>query len=472
LARAIGLDVTDGGVLGLAEGGAILGPSPGYALVDGHEPRFGREALRGARLRPRYVSSDYWHRLDPSPLGPPFAVGLTAADLVHAHLESLWTQAGGGAGEVVLAAPGVYTEKQLGLLLGIAQALDMPVGGIVDCALAVASAGYPGEQLVFVDLGLHRVLVTEVRQGETLARERVAGIDGWGSDEVTDSLARRLAEAFVRATRFDPLHAAETEQVLFDRLPGWIEEVEKRERATVALSVSGREHTLELVRAELESWSKRFVEEIVQQVSLLKRPGRSASVVVSGRAAGLPGLVSRLAAVRGVEVALAPVQAAAAGALRERETIVTPGGALRLVTALPRREMSSDADDAIIRAGRRAPAAAALSARRPSHVLVGAEARAIGPDPLVIGTAPPAGSRGLRLRGDTAGISRSHCRLFDAGGEVVVEDLSTWGTFVNDERVTGRAVVGTGDRVRLGSPGIELLLIAVGAEDGEPRGED
>jgi pSer/pThr/pTyr-binding forkhead associated (FHA) protein len=44
----------------------------------------------------------------------------------------------------------------------------------------------------------------------------------------------------------------------------------------------------------------------------------------------------------------------------------------------------------------------------------------------------------------------------------VVEDLSTWGTFVNGERVAGRAVLAAGDRVRVGSPGIELVLIASG----------
>jgi pSer/pThr/pTyr-binding forkhead associated (FHA) protein len=43
-----------------------------------------------------------------------------------------------------------------------------------------------------------------------------------------------------------------------------------------------------------------------------------------------------------------------------------------------------------------------------------------------------------------------------------VEDLSTWGTFVNGERVSGRAVLAPGDRVRVGSPGVELLLIASG----------
>ncbi len=45
----------------------------------------------------------------------------------------------------------------------------------------------------------------------------------------------------------------------------------------------------------------------------------------------------------------------------------------------------------------------------------------------------------------------------------MLEDLSKYGTFLNGERVVGRVVVAPGDRVRVGSPGRELLLIA--AED-------
>jgi pSer/pThr/pTyr-binding forkhead associated (FHA) protein len=92
-------------------------------------------------------------------------------------------------------------------------------------------------------------------------------------------------------------------------------------------------------------------------------------------------------------------------------------------------------------------------------VLLGSTARAIDQEPLVLGTAPPSPGRGLRVEGDTAGVSRAHCRLFESAGEVVIEDLSTWGTYVNGERVAGRAVLATGDRIRMGSPGVELLLI-------------
>jgi pSer/pThr/pTyr-binding forkhead associated (FHA) protein len=53
---------------------------------------------------------------------------------------------------------------------------------------------------------------------------------------------------------------------------------------------------------------------------------------------------------------------------------------------------------------------------------------------------------------DAALVSRVHCRLLtDARGDLSVEDLdSTNGTFVNDQRVSGRAALSPGDRLRVG----------------------
>ena len=462
MSRALALDLSDASLLGLSEGGAVLGPSPGMALVEGETPLFGEDARGRSRLRPRLVVTDAWARLGTEPLGTPFPDGLSRADLVHGHLESLWKRARGGTSEVVLAVPGVHGEAPLGLLLGIAEALGMPVVGMVDAALAAAAAGFPGERLLHVDLGLRHAAVTEMRQGRELVRERVARIDRWGQDEVEDAEMRGAAAAFVRQSRFDPLHDAATEQALFDRLPAGLATLAKDGRAALSLPAAGREAAVELRREEAEEWTAAYASELSQQLSLLKRAGEPTTVLVSAHAARLPGLIERIAAIRGVEVVLLPVQAAAAGALRERAAVRSSGGAVRFVTRLPRPEAPEGTvgGDAILVPPRPAAEPVAGPGRRPTHVLLGCEARAITLEPLVLGTAPPEGARALRLSGDTAGVSRAHCRLFESGGAVVLEDLSTWGTFVNGERVPGRAVVAAGDRIRVGSPGLELLLVA------------
>jgi hypothetical protein len=461
--RALGLEAGDAGLLAVGEGGFVLGPSPAVAIVEPGRVRYGAEALSGCRLLPRQVASGFWARLDDLPLGPPFPGELRSADLVHGHLESLWAGAHPRASEVLLAVSGGYDERQLGLLLGVAQALALPVTGLVDAALAAASSGFAGERLLHVELGQRRALVTEIRQGASLVRERVARIERWGRDEVADAQMRGAAELFVRQARFDPLHDAATEQALFDRLPGWLAALERSDSLAVALPAGGRQVESELTRDEAEAWTARFAEELRQQVSVLKHAGEPTTVLVSAHAARLPGLVGRLRAVRGVEVALLPVHAAAAGALRGREAVRSAPGALRFVTRLPRPQApeGSIGGEAVVLppAPRPAPVPAG---RKPTHLLQGDVAHPITAEPLVVGTAPPADARGLRLSGETAGVSRAHCRLFESAGEAVVEDLSTWGTFVNGERVRGRAVLAAGDRIRVGSPGIELRLIASG----------
>ena len=69
--------------------------------------------------------------------------------------------------------PGFRTERQLGILLGIARSLEMPVVGLVDSALAVAQ-GQPFATCIHLDVHLHRAVATSVRRvhGE-LVRDRV-----------------------------------------------------------------------------------------------------------------------------------------------------------------------------------------------------------------------------------------------------------------------------------------------------------
>ena len=204
MAHALGLEVGDTGLIGVAEGGALFGPSPAIAIVEAGRLRFGEEALAACRLLPRRVASDFWARLDGKPLGAQFPVELRAADLVHGHLETLWAKAGARTSEVLLAVSGGYDERQLGVLVGIAQALGIPVSGVVDSAVAAASAGFAGERVLHVELGQRRAVVSEIRQGASLVRERVAAIDRWGADEIVDAEVHGAAEVFVEQGALRP----------------------------------------------------------------------------------------------------------------------------------------------------------------------------------------------------------------------------------------------------------------------------
>jgi len=99
-----------------------------------------------------------------------------------------------------------------------------------------------------------------------------------------------------------------------------------------------------------------------------------------------------------------------------------------------------------------------------SHVLYQGRAFALGSTPLVVGRgADPDAGIGIALPEGLAGISRRHCTFVREGEQLVLVDHSAFGTFVNGARVAERTRVRAGDRVRIGEPGVELALIAVGA---------
>jgi serine phosphatase RsbU (regulator of sigma subunit) len=76
---------------------------------------------------------------------------------------------------------------------------------------------------------------------------------------------------------------------------------------------------------------------------------------------------------------------------------------------------------------------------------------ALGDEPVVIGRSEPAGV----LIADSL-VSRSHCRIGVVMGEVFVTDLgSSNGTFVGNRRVEGTALVGPGERLRIGTHFLE-----------------
>jgi hypothetical protein len=325
----LALEIHDAGLFAVP-GGAE--PEPGYALLDGNDLAVGLAALDRARLRPRQVHHRFWHDLDVGPLGRPFPRSMSAADLAHAHLDAFWARVGGGVGSVVLALPGAFSERQLGLTLGIARACAIPVEGMVDAALAAAASIAAPEMLV-LDVHLHRLVATEVRREDGgLARGRVEVADGIGLAAVRDGLARRFAELFVRATRFDPLHAAEREQELYGRLDGWLADLARAESAEVVFAGRAIETTLGALEPATAVLCERSRE-------LARGAGGRPTLLLSHRLAALPGILRTLG-----EATVLPPGAAAEGARRVRAAVVAPGeDALPFVIRLPAHVLPREA---------------------------------------------------------------------------------------------------------------------------------
>jgi pSer/pThr/pTyr-binding forkhead associated (FHA) protein len=58
-------------------------------------------------------------------------------------------------------------------------------------------------------------------------------------------------------------------------------------------------------------------------------------------------------------------------------------------------------------------------------------------------------------------VSREHCELVLRDGELRLLDMSRFGTFVNEKRVSGEATLRRSDVIRIGTPGAELTVVSM-----------
>lgn len=466
----VAVELNDAGIIivrGRAEHALAVVPSPGYAVVDGTAVVTGADAQRRSRLKPRFTHTRFWDALDTSPLSRPFPSKLSRADLAHAHLTQIWESLlalDDDVTEAVLAVPGWYSLEQLGLILGMAQACNIPVSGMIDSALAAAAgttdkAARSLANAAHLDLHLHRIAASKISRDDHLVREDNVVDDSVGLIPLYDAWATFVAQAFVRQTRFDPLHSAQSEQALYDQLPSWVDALLDADEATLSMSVSGRKYSVTLGRQQLISSATTYYDPVVALALSVMPFDEPGTLLVSHRVGALPGLVERLTRdVSDKLVVLAP-EAAAAGALayEKHAPAASENDGLTFLTSLHLDEHGaasvSAPDPTLHQQGDDVPS--------PTHVLHDGVAHSLTPEPFLLGVSIPDQQRGLNLLGETAGVSRYHCSIYRANGRVIIEDHSKFGSFLNGRRVQERAPLAAGDILRLGTPGIEVQLIEV-----------
>lgn len=445
----LSLHLNDAGIT-LSDGERILYREPGYAWLGDDRLTTGNGAFAHARIDPRRIQHRYWTDLATTPLGDRRFSHLSAADLAIAQLEQLWAVAGNDVDELVVAVPSWMTAASLGLLLGIAGELGLPVVAMADAAVAATRREYKGAVPVHVDLGLHRASLTRMAQPGMAQTDRAEIVEDAGVFALYDRWLTTVAEAFVQQSRFDPLHTAETEQMLLDRLAGWLREASANDRVTLQIEAGGSSYTAEVESLVLVNAAAPVYQQIAIMLRSLYRAEDLPAIQVTDRVARMPGLTDMLKARVGGEVFVLEPGATARGALarcrggRERKAGVS------LLRQLPWDQGAIDVEAAGVDR---------TEAGAPTHVLYGYTAYAIDGSPLVLGSQEAAGDRHIALAADMPGVSRRHCSLRRRNGQCVLEDHSRYGTFLNGHRIDGSSVLQAGDTLRVGSPGFEFLLI-------------
>ena len=463
----LALELIDSGLLLARQRGEtseVLTEVPGIAFLGDDTTRTGDAAVERIRLNPLLAHTNFWRGLSTEDLTRPSRLVRTTADIAFAQAEELLGPHKSDGESVLLAVPAGYSREQLPLLLGVINETGVRVAGLVDAALAACSLEPAPARILHLDLELHQAILTvlEYSGGERsgLKRSRYEIVLRHGVLDLHQTVRQFIAETFISKTRFDPLHDAISEQRLVGQVPALLGQLREQERTVVAMQFGDRPLEVEIERADVIAALEPHYVELLRLVQSARVAGMQIQLRLAPRIAAFPGLVDRFSTLRDCEIQLLPRGAAALGTLQQEATISRPDS-LALVYHLPIARAAG--------AESIAEPEATPTPLRPTHLLFQGRAWRISDQPLVIGWSVEAKRRALVLPSSSPGISRAHCTVVRRNGAVMIEDHSTYGSYVNEERVAGRTALTVGDRLRLGSPGVTLELIQLVNDDGAPQ---
>ena len=425
----------------------------------------GAAAMAYWRRSPESVSSRHWQGIESQGASSRSDAEIARRELARRVGEP-------GSAEFLIAAPARFSTMGLGRALGVLRSLSMNVRGFADSAVltaaGLASRGDPEATVLVIDIGLHHVGVARVeRRGGEFVRGRALTRTRSGWLELLEGWLALVGEVMVRRTRFDPLQDAAMEQTLVDALPEWLQAAAATGSTKVRVVRGEVSHEIDLSRDQFAARVEPIYRALVDLLHELRPAGAQLLITVPAAVQHCPGLIELLGNFSGCELAITPAGFAASAASLLPDPQHDAG-------EVPLLRRLSGAQSAPIMAGLRDVAAkmpylmlgaGVQAAAPPSHLLFSGHAVALNGRNLVIGRDR---DTAITLPEGLAGVSRQHCSLRHEMGQIVLVDHSRYGTFVNGERVAGRVRLRAGDQVRIGDPGVQLSLIAVGGINGAP----
>ena len=452
----LAIHINDAGIT-LLSGEQIAYREPGFALLGDAEIQTGHAAFGQSRINPRNINNSFWSELSTDPLVDARFKHLSTADLVSRQLEQMWQQAGEGVSEVVVAVPASMPAQSLGLFLGIASELQIPVAGLVDGAVAATRREYKNAVPVHIDVSLHTTMLSRLTQPGLVQTDRDELLPGCGVLALFDAWLHSVANAFVKQSRFDPLHTAKTEQAVLSRLAGWLTQASRQDEVAMDLEYGGKKYEASIESLELIGAAAPIYEQIASRLRALFQAEDTPALQVSDRIARLPGLTEMLKARVGGEVFVLEAGASARGAMARFQGANDGAGSVSLLRQLPWDQSAIDIGQ---------HTAEQSGAGTPTHVLFGSTAFEIGNSPLNLGSQVDDTEKSIALGADMPGVSRKHCSMVRKNGQCILEDHSRYGTFLNGHRIDGTSVMHIGDTIRVGSPGFEFHLITTDESNG------
>ncbi len=461
----LGLELSDAGILVAGDNPARLltvdgqeQESPGFAIPEKERLLVGKPASDKAHLFPLQVINRFWDQLDTEPLKLKNRHAQNHAEIAYAHLFHIWEMVKPYGDEMIIAVPNFYSKEQLGLILGMAQELLVPVKGFVSLPIAASYHADPNAMLLHLDIHLHRFEITPLHQDEYLTAKKSITFQEISLEQLYRSWVETIAEEFVHTTRFDPLHQAATEQELYNRLATALDIFKNQSSFLFELSNGKDRYRINLLRDVLFQKSEKIYDDICRFIEKMRDDhGKNNLLTVlqtTHRVAWLPGLKDKLLEIENCKIIELEPGAGALGALKLRDQLMVrhfKNGA-SFFTRRPWQQTESKASRVI--------SDKPADAIHPSHLLYRDVAYPISEKPLIIGCDHYPFGRGIHVEAKPSDVSKKHCTVQREDDGIVLTDYSSQGTFVDNRQVNKRAILKLGQIVRFGTSRETIRLIA------------
>jgi len=434
--------------LSIARDGELLATEPLAVETTARDARFGRAALAAARGRPDEVSLGHWREL-----GRNETAARNVALEVHAHLRALGVA---DRVEAVVAVPADLDAGALTALRGALSAAGADVRDFIDSATLTAAAVIDRSHYVVLDAGWRSATATRVAGGAECRFEEAFVSERANLLDVYDLWLIAVAAAMVKNTRFDPLLSLDVEQRLFADLPTLAARAATEGKVEAAVEADGARFAVTVDAQMFADAAQPFYRELARLTRSARIAGEGTALVLPAESRRWPGFLPKLLELEQDGVVIAPAGIAAVAASLQSAAGESP----RLRRHLARVADHSLAADIEYVASVSTSPARALPV---THILFGGDSMRFPDVGLLIGTDEVSNAPHIALPRAAAGVSRRHCSLRRDGDRTVLVDHSRFGTWVNGARVRERATVRPGDRVRVGTPGVEFTLISAAA---------
>lgn len=435
--------------LSIARDGELVANEPLAVETVSTDARFGRVALAVARGRPDEVSLNHWREL-----GRNEQAARNVALEVHAHLRALGVS---DRIEAVVAVPADLDAQALAALRGALSASGVEARDFPDAATLTAAAVTAREHYVVLEAGWRSATATRVVGGAECSFEESFVSERANLLDVYDLWLTGVAAALVKNTRFDPLLNLATEQQLFADLPALAARAAVEGKVEAVVQSDGSRFAVDVEAPLFVDAAQSFYRELARLTRSARIAGDSTALVLPAESRRWPGFLPRLLELEQDGLVIAPAGIAAVAASLQPVNAEQAPRLRRRVARLADHSLAADVE--YVASATTSPARALPV----THILFGGDSMRFPDGGLTIGTEEDSNSPHITLPRAAAGVSRRHCSLRREGERTVLIDHSRYGTWVNGARVRERAGVRPGDRVRVGTPGVEFTLISAAA---------